>query len=111
MLFGVTTPFDAATLAELYPSHEDYVQAFRRATGRLLDGGFILPVDARTLNREAARSDTPEADFPAVLASHRSNSCLSATPKRAPSNQRSRRKLTLSRNRPGAVSGSHDTAW
>lgn len=30
-LFGTTNPFDAATLASLYTSHDDYVQQFTRA--------------------------------------------------------------------------------
>jgi hypothetical protein len=42
-LFGTTVPFDAATLAELYPSHAAYVRAFTTATRKLAARGFLLP--------------------------------------------------------------------
>ena len=45
VLFGTTTPFDAATLAQLYPTHGTYVQAFTVATKNLARQGFLLPAD------------------------------------------------------------------
>ena len=48
-LFGTTVPFDAATLAALYPSHADYVAAVRRAARRAVRRGAILPVDAKAI--------------------------------------------------------------
>jgi hypothetical protein len=49
MLFGTTSPFDPATLARLYPSHRAFVAAYRRALGRSVRHGWILPPDARLL--------------------------------------------------------------
>jgi hypothetical protein len=45
-IFGTTVPFDAATLATLYPQPEDYVAAVNTATDRAVTGGFIRPADA-----------------------------------------------------------------
>jgi len=55
-LFGSTTAFDAARLASLYPSHQDYVAKFSRATDALQRGGFLLPYDAREAKQEARRT-------------------------------------------------------
>lgn len=56
-LFGTTTPFDAKTIAALYPSHDAYVKAFDKATGATVAAGFLLPVEAKHL-RAAARAIT-----------------------------------------------------
>jgi hypothetical protein len=56
-LFGTTTPFDAATLAGLYPTHGAFVSAFGKATKQTLRAGFIVPHDASLMRRWAARSD------------------------------------------------------
>jgi hypothetical protein len=56
-LFGSTTPFDAATLAALYPDHNAYVAAFNAATDRAVQAGFILQPDAELMNAEAAASN------------------------------------------------------
>ena len=53
-LFGSTTPFDAATLAALYPTHAAYVAAFDAATRRALSAGFLLPPDAAKLQAAAS---------------------------------------------------------
>jgi hypothetical protein len=53
-LFGSTVPFDAATLATLYPSHRDYVTRFGRATDAAARRGFVLPKDAEKLKAAAA---------------------------------------------------------
>ena len=48
-LFGTTTPFDAATLAELYPSRDAFVAEFRRAAKRAVKGGFLLPEEVKKM--------------------------------------------------------------
>jgi len=55
IFFGSTTPFDAATLARLYPDHNAYVTAYDAAVDRLLAAGFILPPDADAA-KSAARA-------------------------------------------------------
>jgi hypothetical protein len=44
--FGSTTPFDAATIARLYPDHAAYVDAFTASTEATVDAGFILRPEA-----------------------------------------------------------------
>jgi hypothetical protein len=44
-LFGSTTPFAAATLAELYPSQTRYLTEYTRATNRSIRRGDLLPAD------------------------------------------------------------------
>jgi hypothetical protein len=44
--FGSTIPFDAATLAQLYPDHAAYVDAFTASTEEAVDAGFILRPEA-----------------------------------------------------------------
>jgi hypothetical protein len=56
LLFGTTTPFDAATLASLYPTHDAYVSAFDLATRRALRSRFLVAHDARLLRTSAAAS-------------------------------------------------------
>ena len=46
-LFGTTTPFDAATMAGLYPSRDRFLAEFRRATKQSVKAGFILPEEAK----------------------------------------------------------------
>lgn len=58
-LFGTTEPFDAATLAELYPTHDDYVKAFDRATRKAVARGNLLPREARHLRAAARSLDVP----------------------------------------------------
>lgn len=55
-LFGVTVPFNSATLSSLYPSHGDYVTKFDQATAAALKNGFLLPLDAKNLEAAAAAS-------------------------------------------------------
>ncbi|HEY3750213.1 MAG TPA: alpha/beta hydrolase domain-containing protein [Pseudonocardiaceae bacterium] len=45
VLFGTAVPFDAATLAKLYPTHADYVRAFTGATLSLARQGFLTQDD------------------------------------------------------------------
>ena len=56
-LFGTHEPFDAATLARLYPNHEAYVDAVKHTVAANLAAGYILEHDARATVRDAERSD------------------------------------------------------
>jgi hypothetical protein len=55
-LYGSHYPFDAATLAALYPSNEDYVARVREVVLENLDHGFIVQHDADQTVREAEAS-------------------------------------------------------
>jgi hypothetical protein len=55
-LFGTTTPFDAATLAALYASHDQYVQQFTRAADALEKAGYLLKPEADAARRAALES-------------------------------------------------------
>ena len=55
-LFGFTTAFDGARLSSLYPTHQDYVKAFSKATDKLQRDGFLLPGDAKEAKAEASGS-------------------------------------------------------
>jgi hypothetical protein len=59
-LFGDTRPFDAATLAELYPTHEDYVAAVTESADAAASDGFLLQDDAEAIVAEAEDADVPE---------------------------------------------------
>jgi alpha/beta hydrolase family protein len=59
VLFGTTTPFSAATLAQLYPTHADYVRAFTAATNSLARQGFLLPADRAALLFTAEQAPVP----------------------------------------------------
>ncbi|WP_371778140.1 alpha/beta hydrolase domain-containing protein [Streptosporangium subroseum] len=58
-LFGTTVPFDAATLAKLYPTHNAYVRAFTAATRKLAAQGFLLPDDERAALFAAEQASVP----------------------------------------------------
>ncbi len=58
-LFGSTTPFDAATLAELYPTHEDYVDAVQASAAEAVDAGFLLEADAELMVEQAEAAPIP----------------------------------------------------
>jgi len=45
-LFGTTAPFDAARLAELYPTPDAFTMAVAESTDRAVADGFLLPEDA-----------------------------------------------------------------
>jgi hypothetical protein len=55
-ILGTTVPFSAAKLSSLYPSHAAFVRKWDAATAADVRLGYLLPVDARTLDRVAARS-------------------------------------------------------
>ena len=56
-LYGTHEPFDAATLARLYPSAEVYRDAVKEVVAANLAAGYILERDAKATMREAERSD------------------------------------------------------
>lgn len=55
-IFGTTVPFSAAELASRYPTHADFVKKWDAATAALVRQGYLLPADAKTLDRVAAQS-------------------------------------------------------
>jgi hypothetical protein len=55
-LFGTTTPFDAPTLAALYPTHKAFTSAYDRAVKRAVKKGWILRPDAKLIKEWAAAS-------------------------------------------------------
>lgn len=58
-LFGSTTPFTAAELAALYPTHQDYVDKVTAATTKARDAGFIVPEDVPLIEAEADAAAVP----------------------------------------------------
>jgi hypothetical protein len=57
LLFGDTRPFDAATLAELYPRHEDYVDAVTASADGAVAAGFLRRADADDIVAAAEDAD------------------------------------------------------
>ena len=55
-LAGLYVPFDAATLARLYPTHEAYVTKVTASANHAVAEGFVLQEDAQTLIDEANAS-------------------------------------------------------
>ena len=55
-LAGLYVPFDAATLAKLYPSHDMYVAKVTASANQAVADGFMLPDDAQSLIKEANAS-------------------------------------------------------
>jgi hypothetical protein len=58
-LFGQTTPFDAATLARLYPDHAAYLRAYSGALDKAIAGGFVLSDDRAALVARAEQFQLP----------------------------------------------------
>jgi hypothetical protein len=56
-IFGTTVTLSASQLAALYPSHESFVKKWVAATAAEVREGYLLPVDARTLDKVAAASN------------------------------------------------------
>jgi hypothetical protein len=63
-LIGRMTQFDAARLAELYPTHQAYVDALRAAADKAVKQRIMLPADADNMMREAESSQIPEPGPP-----------------------------------------------
>jgi hypothetical protein len=55
-LNGSYEPFDAATLASLYPTHAGYVAAVRDVTAKNVKAGYILQPEADQTIAEAEKS-------------------------------------------------------
>lgn len=58
-LFGSTAPFDAATLAALYPTHDDYVAAVTESADRAVADGFLLAEDRDAMVAAAQQAPVP----------------------------------------------------
>jgi hypothetical protein len=56
-IFGSSTPFTAARLASLYPSHADFVRKWDAATTAAVKAGYFLPADAKGLEQAARDSN------------------------------------------------------
>jgi hypothetical protein len=55
-LLGTTDPFTPEQLAELYPSHDEYVAAVVASAEEAVDGGFVLEPEADAMIAEAEAS-------------------------------------------------------
>jgi hypothetical protein len=58
-LYGTMAPFDAATLASLYPDHHAYVSAYVKATRQAVRGRYLVRRDAKLLKANARESAIP----------------------------------------------------
>jgi hypothetical protein len=58
-LRGFTIPFPESLLAMLYPDHRTYVQKIRAVTLAAVHAGFVLPIDARDIERMAEAAAIP----------------------------------------------------
>jgi hypothetical protein len=58
-LFGSVTPFDAATLKSLYPTHTDYVMKVKASAALAVTRRFVLPTDAATMVAAAQAAPVP----------------------------------------------------
>ncbi len=56
-IFGTTIPFSAAQLKALYPDHAAFVAKWDAATTSEVKKGYLLPADAKTLDKVAAESN------------------------------------------------------
>ena len=52
-------PFSPARLAQLYPTHKDYTDSFRRAAQKLVRDGFLTQDDAQKLIKQAEAAPVP----------------------------------------------------
>ena len=59
ILEGFDTPFSAATLKRLYPTHNDYVTKYTAAAKKLLNAGFLTQVDYDEAIAEAQNAAIP----------------------------------------------------
>jgi Alpha/beta hydrolase domain len=58
-LFGARAPFDAATLQQLYPTHDDYVAKVKGSADAAVKAGFLLPPDAQEIDQQAQSAKIP----------------------------------------------------
>lgn len=59
MLFGETRPFESDTLADLYPTSADYVDAVTESAAAAVSAGFLLQADADDLITAAEEVEIP----------------------------------------------------
>jgi hypothetical protein len=59
LLFGQTVPFDDETLAGLYPTHQDYVDAVTASADAAVEAGFLLRTDADDIVAAAEDAEVP----------------------------------------------------
>ena len=59
LLFGDTRPFDAATVAALYPTHQDYVDAVTESADAAVAAGFLRQAEADDIVAAAGDADVP----------------------------------------------------
>lgn len=55
-IFGLTAPFSSTKLAQLYPTHQAFVTAWNNAVAADVSKGYLLPADAKVLDRVANQS-------------------------------------------------------
>jgi hypothetical protein len=60
VFLGNTAPFDPATLATLYPTHQSYVSKFTRAAKAALSDGFLLQPDYDEAVANAKIANVPD---------------------------------------------------
>ena len=58
-LFGSTTPLPADVIADLYPTHDEYVAQVRASAEAALDAGFLLPDGVDVMVAEANAAAVP----------------------------------------------------
>ena len=55
-IFGTTIPFSSARLAQLYPTHEVFVEKWDQAVASDVSKGYLLPADGAVLDKVAKQS-------------------------------------------------------
>jgi hypothetical protein len=58
-LFGKTTPFSKNKLAQLYPTHADYVSKVTESARKAREAGFLLPPEEQLFITEANAAAVP----------------------------------------------------
>jgi hypothetical protein len=59
-LFGQTTPFPAAQLVTLYPTHDDYVRDVTASATQAEQAGFLSSADVPLIEQEAQGAPVPQ---------------------------------------------------
>src|SRR5262249_157598 len=57
LIFGTTTPVEAAKLASLYPTHKAFVAKYNKGLKRAVNKGWIRRADAKLIKKWAGGSD------------------------------------------------------
>ena len=106
-LSGWYVPFDAATLAKLYPTHEAYVARVTASANKAVADGFMLQDDAQRLINEADASSVGKlgAHDHAVSALVNAGRGSSSPVQRIRRTSRSAHRARLSRSHTGVNAG------